>query len=205
MNWIQSLSLNFSSSRRLKKWPNKADQSTNFEKIAEYLFETGVSSSAIDSLSREMDDLIRIANWYSKFDDPSESETVAYLAVPLLRALGWTPQRMAIEWNNVDIAMFRSLPRSDDKLSVVVEAKKKGRSCLTAVSQAEAYAANRKRCRRLIVTDGIRYGVYKRSPKGFRLFAYLNLTDLRNKYGILGCGGACDAIRAMTPESAMGT
>ena len=79
-----------------------------------------------------IDELVRIAKWYQKDNqkdnNPSEFETVAYLAVPLLRALGWTPQKMAIEWNNVDIALFNQLPREDKNLNVVVEAKKKGNS-----------------------------------------------------------------------------
>src|SRR5260370_42567094 len=61
---------------------------------------------------------------------PSEHETVAYLVVPLLRALGWTPQRMAVEWNHVDVALFEQLPRSDKSLRVVAEAKKMDNSCL---------------------------------------------------------------------------
>ena len=112
---------------------------------------------------------------------PSEHETVAYLVVPLLRALGWTPQRMAVEWNHVDLALFNQLPRRDESLRVVVEAKKMDNSCLTAMSQAMSYAQGKSGCHRLIVTDGLRYGVYIRGQEVFNLYAYLNSTRLRGR------------------------
>jgi len=34
------------------------------------------------------------------------------------------PQRMAIEWKHVDVALFDKLPRNDKNTCVVVEAKK---------------------------------------------------------------------------------
>lgn len=72
---------------------------TSLEEISEFLFERGVASDSIETLVRQIGELTRIAKWYKKTDSPSESETVAYLVAPLLRALGWTPQKMAIEWN----------------------------------------------------------------------------------------------------------
>lgn len=114
--------------------------------------------------------------------------------------MGWTPQKMAIEWNNVDIALFKQLPRKDEHLNVVVEAKKKGNSCLTTFSQAQAYADGKVNCGRLIVTDGLRYGVYIKKNEVFDLYAYFNLTRLRDSYPIYECYGATKALVAMTPE-----
>ena len=72
---------------------------------------------------------------------------------------------MGIEWNYLDVALFDSLPRRDDSLQVVVEAKKMDNACLSAKAQAAGYADTRPACRRVIVTDGIRYGVYvKEAP-----------------------------------------
>lgn len=144
--------------------------------------------------------MIRIAKWYKKYSNPSEFETVAYLAIPLLRALGWTPQKMAIEWNNVDIALFNNLPRTDENLNVVVEAKKKGNLCLTAFSQAQSYANGKENCHRLIVTDGLRYGVYIKQEENFELYAYFNITRLKLRYPIYECFGVNEALKAMTPE-----
>ncbi len=107
---------------------------------------------------------------------------------------------MAIEWNQVDAALFDRLPRTDANLAVVVEAKRRNNSCLTALSQAEIYAKTRPSCKRLIVTDGIRYGVYARGTEGFVLNAYLNLTRLCEAYPVYRCAGAKNALLMMTPE-----
>lgn len=172
------------------------------EAIPEFLFDHGVASSSITHLLQEIGELTRITKWYQRSaDKPSEHETVAYLVVPLLRALGWTPQRMAVEWNRVDVALFEQLPRINSNLQVVVEAKKMNNSCLSAMSQAMSYAEGRSVCHRLIVTDGIRYGIYiRKGVEPFTLYAYMNLARLRQDYPVYGCKGAKDAILAMAPE-----
>lgn len=186
--------------RPLIELPLPEEKVINFDLISEYLFEQGVSSNSIETLLKEIDELIRIARWYQKSTAPSESETVAYLVVPLLRTLGWTPQKMAVEWNNVDVALFNKLPRKDENLSIVVEAKKKGDSCLSAKSQAESYAKGKRKCQRLIVTDGLRYGIYIKKDNHFMLHAYFNLTDLKDSYPIYNCKGITEALQVMTPE-----
>mgnify|MGYP005854899119 CR=1 FL=1 len=180
--------------------------SVTMTEIADTLFDFGVGAVSIEALTRGIDDLRRIASWYDRADiAPSESETVAYLVVPLLRALGWTPQRMAVEWNHVDLALFQAMPRINRNLAIAVEVKKRGKSCLNARSQAEGYAEQpgRESCLRLIVTDGIRYGVYIRQPDAKfpdRPAAYLNLTRTRSKYPVLECKGASEALQLMSVD-----
>ncbi len=206
INWFQQLTVDSSASDvDIPDLPVPLDSGVDLDTIAEFLFDNGVASASIQGLTGEIDELFRIARWYQKTENPSEHETVAYLVVPLLRALGWTPQKMAIEWNHVDLALFSKLPRTDRNLSVVVEAKQKGRSCLTAKSQAQSYASgpDRDSCTRLIVTDGLRYGVYLRCEDGgFEEYpqAYLNLTSLRAAYPIYGCQGAKEALLAMSSD-----
>lgn len=201
IGWLSALNIEKDEyERELVTLPRSSETEVSFEEVSEYLFDQGVSSNSIDLLITEFDELIRIAKWYTKFNEPSEFETVAYLVVPLLRALGWTPQKMAIEWQNVDIALFCQLPRADKNLSVVVEAKKKGNSCLSAKSQARSYSKGKNNCNRLIVTDGLRYGVYVKEANEFKLHSYFNLTILKNEYPIYGCQGIKEALRTMTPE-----
>ena len=107
---------------------------------------------------------------------------------------------MAIEWRNVDVALFDRLPRNDETLSVVVEAKRKGSSCLSAYPQALSYAQGKYNCNRLIVTDGLRFGVYTKSDGAFKLFAYFNITNFKAQHPIYECGGVFEALRVMTPE-----
>lgn len=172
--------------------------------ISEHLFANGVSSAAINALEAEIGELERIADWYKHSSGPSEAETISYLIMPILKLLNWTPQKMAIEWNNVDLALFRQLPRQNDNLCAVVEAKVKDSACLSAKSQAQYYAEQpgRENCKRLIVTDGIRYGVYLREESGFSEHpaAYLNLLSLKTEYPILKCKGAADALLMMSAD-----
>ena len=65
----------------------KAGKIVEQNEIAEFLFGQGVSSNSIELLDREFDELKRIAKWYSINETPSESETIVYLVVPILRAL----------------------------------------------------------------------------------------------------------------------
>jgi hypothetical protein len=203
--WLSSLVIPGSAHKRsLAQLPAFEEKNgIDIEEISEFLFDHGVASISIKNLVDEIDELTRIAKWYQRSaNKPSEHETVAYLIVPLLRALGWTPQRMAVEWNHVDVALFEQLPREDKSLRVVVEAKKMDNACLAAKRQAMSYADGKTGCKRLIVTDGLRYGVYVRheTKEIFRLHAYLNLTRLRRNYPIYECEGAEDALLAMAPE-----
>jgi hypothetical protein len=200
--WLNSLEipeLNFT--QDLTMLPLNWNSDTNIQEVAEHLYSKGVSGNSVNHLLSEFDELVRIAKWYIQSESlPSESETIAYLVMPLLRALGWSPQRMAIEWNRVDVALFDSLPRNDANLDVVVECKQMHSSCLTALSQAEEYAKNRENCRRLIVSDGIRYGVFIKNDHVFELKAYLNLSRLRSQYFVYEASGIQEGFYIMSPE-----
>lgn len=174
-------------------------QRLTLTEIAEYLFDQGTAAGAINDLTDNMLALSQIASWYERTTRPSESETVTYLVVPLLRALGWTPQRVAVEWQRIDVALFDHLPRENANLSAVVEVKPLGSSCLSAKSQGAGYAQKpgRDGCRRLVVTDGIRYAVYNADNDGeFPEVpsAYMNLTRLVRSYPTLECQGAPEAL-----------
>ena len=182
------------------------------EEVAEYLFKEGLSNGLISTLTGQLKDLIAMAKWYQKGANPSEAETISHLVVPLLNVLGWSPQKMAIEWNYIDIALFSKLPRENKNLSVVLEAKPKGYSCLTAKSQAQTYAERhgKESCKRLILTDGLRYAIYlgKKVMEGevgkikFNLHptAYLNLTRMRDEYPLLKCKGAKEAFLYLSAD-----
>ncbi len=184
----------------------KAVQKIEIPDLAENLFDQGTAAGAINELTESMLSLQQVSSWYERSGiKPSESETVGYLAVPLLRALGWTPQRMAIEWQNIDIALFDRLPRDDKNLTVVVEVKKLGRSCLSANTQGKKYARRlgREKCNRLVVTDGIRYGVYVRETNGsFPKFptAYMNLNRMIRSYPVLDCKGTPEALSLLAAD-----
>jgi len=204
MDWISGLPIDQQTiDRPLLDLPEPSSD-IEWSKVSEYLFDQGVASNAIENLTREIDELIRISRWYQRVGGPSEYETAAYLVIPLLRALGWTPQKMAVEWCSVDVALFDTLPRHDENLSVVVEVKQKDRSCLNAKSQAQSYAEQdaRTACSRLIVTDGVRYGIYFKKEGSFtsQPQAYLNLIRMRENYPLLSCKGTKEAFLFMSAD-----
>ncbi len=186
--------------------PDEEVRRIEVSKLAEHLFDQGAAAGAINELTDGMLGLKQVASWYERSGTkPSERETVAYLVVPLLRTLGWTPQRMAVEWNNIDIALFDRLPRADENLAIVVEVKKLGRSCLSANTQGAEYASRpgREGCNRLVVTDGIRYGVYVREGDGGfpeTPTAYMNLSRMVEFYPVLDCEGTPEALSLLAAD-----
>jgi len=200
-SWVTSLSVPSTAlSRNLSALPS-AGASLDLSELAKRLFIEGLPSEQVDKLTATFASLQRIASWYwneTKRPEgrPSEHETVAYLVVPLLLSLGWSQQTVAIEWNKVDLALFRSMPPENSTLACVVEAKLLGRSVFSPLGQARDYAVTpgRGNCDRLIITDGIRYALYRRSGKDFSLKAYLNIIDIRASYPVYQCAGAVEAL-----------
>ena len=185
-------------------FPNRSDLEA--EEIASYLFEQGLPGDAIRMLLDQHGSFSQMAKWYSRdWKSASEHETVCHLVVPLLKVLGWTPQRIGLGFNRVDVALFARLPRQAKNVSVVIEAKQVHGACLSAISQAKGYAKRYRNCSRIIVTDGLRYGIYIRRGEKWsdelEPYAYLNVTRPRSSYPIYDdLRGAKEAIYAMTPD-----
>jgi hypothetical protein len=189
--------------RRLAQLP-AVGPSLNPVELGRRLFIEGLPSEHVDNLTKTLESLQRVASWYwnkTKRPEgrPSEQETICYLVIPLLLSLGWSQQTAAVQWRYVDVALFRGMPPTDETLACVLEAKLLGRSVFSRAGQAREYAlrTGRKSCDRLIVTDGIRYALHRRSGDTFNLVAYLNILNMRDDYPVLGCGGAVEAILGM--------
>ncbi len=177
--------------------------------LCQPLYDYGIGVNNLGGLKDCIAELQALANWYQRYSNqPSEHETVTHLLVPLLKALGWTPQRIALEYHQqgkgrADVALYAYGNRQPEFLTAIVEAKKFGRSCLNAEAQVRSYAAAH--TTRLIVTDGIRYGVFVKDGHGpFPAMptAYLNLTHLVDAYPIYGhdCRGADEALWLMNAD-----
>jgi hypothetical protein len=109
---------------------------------------------------------------------PAEDEVVANFAVPLLRALGWHPEHIAIKWRFIDITLFSRLPRVPENSELVIEAKRLGAGVEGALPQARRYVEKLGVPRDVVVTDGIRYRLYE-AAKNFAPAAYANLANLK--------------------------
>jgi hypothetical protein len=202
--WVESLKIPPGLAGRPLAALPKCGNPLNLAQLGERLFVEGLPSQYVDKLVATFSSLQRVAAWYDNKEKrpegrPSESETVCYLVVPLLLSLGWSEQTAAVEWMHVDVALFDSMPPTDSTLACVVEAKLLGRSVFSPLGQAREYAlrSGRPRCKRLIVTDGIRYAIHRRAGEDFVFHSYLNLLDMRDSYPVFSCGGAVEAVRSM--------
>lgn len=112
-------------------------------------------------------------------EPPTEDELISLLVVPLLLALGWQPERIAIKWRCVDVALFRRLPRTPTNCAFVIEAKRLGAGVEGALDQAVGYVTTLglTPCG-VLVTDGVRYRMYG-GARGFEPIAYANLGRLK--------------------------
>ncbi len=111
-------------------------------------------------------------------DAPNENEMVAHFVVPFLRALGWPPENIAVEWRRIDVALFDALPRRPESCRFVIEAKRLGTGLEGARKQAENYVLKLGVPRDVVVTDGFRYRAFD-CERGFAPIAYANLAQLR--------------------------
>jgi hypothetical protein len=134
---------------------------------------------ALKGIVAQAADLVPLLQDRQAFGEhPSEDELIAHFVVPFLRALGWAPERIAVQWRCIDVAVFRALPRTPENCHLVIEAKRLGAGVEGALDQAKGYVEALGVPRDVIVTDGIRYRMYA-AARGFEPVAYANLARLK--------------------------
>jgi hypothetical protein len=109
---------------------------------------------------------------------PTEDELIAHYVVPFLRKLGWPVENIAVKWRHIDVTVFRALPRSPETCQFIIEAKRLGSGVEGALEQAKGYLKDLGVEREIVVTDGVRYRMYKGS-NNFAHIAYANLDRLK--------------------------
>jgi hypothetical protein len=117
------------------------------------------------TLDPELREVIELARWWQDNAwgeafagrPPREIELLTHVTVPLLRALGWPPQQIAIGWRYADIVLFSEESRIDEHVRVIIEGKRIGQGLRWAEGQAERYAGKLGHMVDLVTTDGLRY------------------------------------------------
>lgn len=177
------------------------------EELGALLVENGMSANRVARLQATMASLRPLVEWYGEDKKerprrPSEHETITYLVVPLLFALGWSEKTVAIEWNNIDIALWDQVETEQIQPTYVIEVKSLGKSVFAPEGQAIGYAEDLD-CERFFVTDGVRYACFGDGGGEYTPQSYLNITRLRNEYPVYDdkaggrCGGAVDSLLSM--------
>ncbi len=121
-------------------------------------------------------------------EEASEHEIRTVLIVPLIMSLGWDkPEvRVKIEWEHTDVALFNKPYSKQSKPCIIIETKRLWNGLANAKEQAERYADQYPNYKILVVSDGIRYWLFKKQSDGKKFpsnpFAYLNLPTPTRKH-----------------------
>lgn len=169
--------------------------------VIDSLITRGVSANTAELVSNTIWRLRRLAKWYSVHgSDVGEHEIRAFLIVPLFVALGWSEQRLKIEWDNIDVAFFDSSYSKSAVLRMIVESKRLDDGLRYAPDQAKGYSEKYPRCDRFVVSDGIRYKLFSRHEDNWRFEAYLNLLAPRARHPYYSeVRGAVDFFMGVLP------
>ena len=184
------------------------------EHLVGSLIENGLRPADAEAVIRAIWHVRRLAGWYlSHGRDLSEHEIRTFLIIPILLALGWSEQRIKIEWKHTDVSLFREVFRKGVKLGdprVILESKRMGTGLDHAESQVRRYARDFPCCNMLVTSTGARYQLYTKDPckswdasrmKEKHLCASLNLFLLKDRHPYLaGVGGAPDLLKSLMPS-----
>lgn len=135
------------------------------------LKELPILEPALDEPPSAIADIVALAKdlclryWSLSRCMPSESEIIAHFVVPLLYRMKWKPEEIAVEWHNIDIALFHHLPRTPENCFALIEAKRYGTGVESALGQIRNYSKKLNVHCPLFVTDGFRYGLYNTDGK----------------------------------------
>ena len=96
--------------RDLADLPASPTDPLSMDELEQALFQKGLAYDAAYRVREAIETLRRPLDWYRSSglapDRPAEHEVVAHIILPLLLALGWSEQLLAIEWLKLDIVVF---------------------------------------------------------------------------------------------------
>lgn len=175
------------------------------EDLISHLINNGLRPKDAEDLAQTIARIRRLVRWYWSYGaDIKEHETRAFLILPLLFALGWSEQKIKIEWKATDIAFFEkpySRKRNLNNCIMILESKRFWGGLTYAKRQAEKYAKNFPNCRHLIVSDGCVYKLFKRDDDEWIYDAYLNILKPRARHPYeREKGGAQDVFLSLMPK-----
>lgn len=134
---------------------------------------------------------------------PTEHEVVAHIILPLLIALGWSEQLLAVEWRKIDLAIFSGTPTDQQRCRLVCEAKGIGHGLQDVLQQAVRYTDTLQltACDKILLADGGRFYLYRRRAErwGQQPSGYLNVLKIRENHLLPSGTNAIDTIIALTP------
>ena len=185
---IQQISQVFLSGSKIspEQLPEVAPELSD-EELISHLINNGLRPKDAEDLAQTIARIRRLVRWYSNHGaDVKEHETRAFLILPLLFALGWSEQRLKIEWKATDIAFFEKPYNRQNKdprnCIMILESKRFWGGLTYAEKQGKKYAKNFPNCKYLIVSDGCNYKLFDRKDDKWIYHAYLNILKPRSRH-----------------------
>jgi hypothetical protein len=175
--------------RPLKNLPNINFKDYSEDELGRELFKNGISNKNIDDIIKALNQADRLIRWYLSDNSgryPTEHEIVSHIILPIFLGLGWSHQQIAVEWNRIDVAFFKTTPTIERSCVMIIEAKGLGTSLGEVLEQPLNYMKNLKldNVKLIITTDGANVFVYSVSknkvdevPVGF-----FNVNHLQQEY-----------------------
>jgi hypothetical protein len=154
------------------------------KELAPALIEHGLRIQDAEGITQTIERVIRLAKWYYKNDyRVSEHELRTFMVIPLLIALGWSEQKIKIEFSNIDAALFK-MPFTASKIKelspeIILETKVFNDGLAFTGNQLKTYGKKFPDCRKFIATNGFRYKFFHKEGEAFVQKGYLNLFNLR--------------------------
>jgi hypothetical protein len=196
-------------------FPSEKVKTITNEELTNKLVDSKILYSKEDTgnFVQTLDKIQRLAKFYSKdydWKNVLEHETRTFLIIPLLLALGWTEEKIKIEWNitgrkKIDTALFKKnycLENKNNNCVIILEAKRFGDGLSYTFNQAKEYADKLLQCNTIITSDGCCYKLYKRIGNRWnpdkKIDAYLNILKPKDKYPYeSNVGGALDIFKSL--------
>lgn len=198
--------------RTLRPLPLPLPAPLSLDEVGQQLFGRGVANDAIDKVIAAIERQRRLLRWYQQFgvasNRPTEHEVVAHTVLPLLLALGWSEQLLAVEWRNIDLAAFWATPSTEQNCVLVCEAKTRHHGLQDVREQAYSYVEHLKLnyCQKVLLTDGGRFYLFERDSAGkpwsSQALGYLNVEKMRTDHIAPTNTNAISTIVALTPAAA---
>jgi len=172
------------------------------DQLIDSLIVEGLPGQRAELIANTIWRLRRIAKWYSSHgSDVGEHEIRTFLIAPLLTSLGWAEQKIKIEWNNIDVVLFDSPYSKESKPVVIIESKRLWDGLRYAPDQAKEYGKVYPTCNSFIVSDGIRYKLFKKNDTDWVYSAYMNLlSPKRNHPYEMNVEGAVAFFLSIVPK-----
>jgi len=176
------------------------------EDLINRLINNGLRPKDAEDLTQTIARIRRLVRWYWNYGaNVKEHETRAFLILPLLFALGWSEQRLKIEWKATDISFFDRPYNRKNKdprnCIMILESKRFWGGLNYAEGQVKKYAKDFPNCRHLIVSDGCCYKLFRREDNEWIYGAYLNILKPRSRHPYeVERGGAQDVFLSLMPK-----